>query len=185
MAEVSLVKGVPDGPAVRPPKVGLVGQGAADTAAIQVQINQLSHQVLQSMGVLVPNKPGVVGRGGRGTQHGVPEGMVRHSPAPSGLILHNCSYQFDLILDHLREFLHHQPQNPGYGRAFALQAYQVSLDALKASGYWGLAGPLLGIPSPEEGLVSIVGPAERVAGVALQKERRLLKGASHGATKEE
>jgi hypothetical protein len=91
---------------------------------------------------------------------------------------HKTLQKLITILGHLCELLRQRPQNPEYGRAFALQAYKASLEALKNNGNWELAWPLLGIPSPDENLESIVAPAERVALVALQKERRMLKEAA-------
>ena len=66
---------------------------------------------------------------------------------------------------------------PDRTQAFTAQAYKAAVEALNNNGDWSLAWPLIGLPDPDDRVRQVTMPAERVALVALAKERKLLKEA--------
>ena len=88
------------------------------------------------------------------------------------------------VLAHAYELTRQYPNDPLVVKAFLANAYKSATQAAAHNGSWEHSYAILGIPDPEEAVVSVMSPMERLAMVALAKERQLLSATTKVKEKE-
>jgi len=151
--------------------------GAKGTAAMQrivwemrnnpaKTIANFEKRIMEDLKIYYVNQPWSV------TQHSERhiEGMGGHRVLKKVMVM--LSYIYDLC---------RVEGAPPRVQAAVGQMYKVSAETLACQGVWELTWPMTGLPDPDERQTSTATPSEKVAMVALAKERKMLKEAQAAA----